>query len=33
MIGHWTPPDAATLLLEVEVSGDHVPAGDLNEEG
>ena len=27
MIGNWTPPDAATLLLEVEVSGDHVPAG------
>lgn len=27
MIGEWTPPENAELLLEVEVDGDHVPAG------
>lgn len=27
MIGEWTPPPFAELLLEVEVFGDHVPAG------
>lgn len=27
MIGEWTPPPGAELLLFVEVPGDHVPAG------
>lgn len=27
MIGTWTPPPGARLLLGVEVSGEHVPAG------
>lgn len=30
MIGDWTPPEAAQLLLEVEVDGEHVPAGSKN---
>lgn len=27
MIGEWSPPESAELLLEVEVHGAHVPAG------
>lgn len=30
MIGTWTPPAGAELLLEVEVGGEHVPAGSKN---
>ncbi|HEV2790411.1 MAG TPA: RusA family crossover junction endodeoxyribonuclease [Solirubrobacterales bacterium] len=31
MIGTWTPPEGAQLLLEVEVGGDHIPAGSKND--